>query len=173
MLTQKNITRTKPCQIADRPSPWVKNEEGDMNTDDTDPGESADGPAEAGPGEAEYAVGYGKPPRSACFRPGQSGNPGGRPKGARGLSAIVRAALLGEKLEVKLNGRRRRVSKFEVSIIQLANRAAQGQERATREAIRLVEAAEARAQSADAAWRPGAGDEIVIADLLRRVREEP
>ena len=144
-----------------------------MNADERDPEESAADPAEAGPREAEYAVGYGKPPRSACFRPGQSGNPGGRPKGARSLSAIVRAALLGEKLEVNMNGRRRRVSKFEVSIIQLANRAAQGQERATRDAIRLVEAAEARPQSADATWRAGAGDEIVIADLLRRMREEP
>jgi len=144
-----------------------------MNADDADLKGSADGPAEAGPREAGYAVGYGKPPRSACFRPGQSGNPGGRPKGARSLSAIVRAALLGEKLEVTLNGRRRRVSKFEVSIIQLANRAAQGQERATREAIRLVEAAEARAEAGDATWRPGAGDEVVIADLLRRMRDEP
>lgn len=30
-----------------------------------------------------YEVGYGKPPASTRFRPGQSGNPKGRPKGAR------------------------------------------------------------------------------------------
>jgi hypothetical protein len=28
-----------------------------------------------------YAVGYGKPPKSAQFKPGHSGNPNGRPKG--------------------------------------------------------------------------------------------
>ena len=127
--------------------------------------------AGAGPGAAEYTVGYRRPPRAYCFRPGQSDNPGGRPKGARSLSTIVRAAL-GEKLDVTVNGRRRRISKLEASIIQLANRAARGEERATDKAITLVVAAEARAQAAGAAWRPGAGDEIVIADLLRRVREE-
>jgi hypothetical protein len=142
-----------------------------MNADDEGQKLNPRRPAEAGPGEAEYTVGYRRPPRAHCFRPGQSGNPGGRPKGARSLSTIVRAAL-GAKLHVTVNGRRRRVSKLEAAIIQLANRAAQGEESATRDAIKLLEAAEARAQAAGAAWRPGAGDEIVIADLLRRVREE-
>jgi Family of unknown function (DUF5681) len=33
--------------------------------------------------EAEpYEVGYGKPPKATRFKPGQSGNPGGRPKGS-------------------------------------------------------------------------------------------
>ena len=31
---------------------------------------------------ASYDVGYGKPPASTRFKPGQSGNPKGRPKGA-------------------------------------------------------------------------------------------
>ncbi len=30
-----------------------------------------------------YAVGYGKPPKNTRFKPGQSGNPKGRPKGAK------------------------------------------------------------------------------------------
>jgi hypothetical protein len=34
-------------------------------------------------GSAEYAVGYCKPPAASQFQPGQSGNPQGRPKGAR------------------------------------------------------------------------------------------
>jgi hypothetical protein len=35
---------------------------------------------------ADYDVGYGKPPKSGQFRPGKSGNPGGRPKGQRRAS---------------------------------------------------------------------------------------
>ena len=35
------------------------------------------------PARAEYEVGYGKPPRETRFRPGVSGNPRGRPKGAK------------------------------------------------------------------------------------------
>ncbi len=33
--------------------------------------------------DAKYEVGYGKPPKSTRFKPGQSGNPRGRPKGAK------------------------------------------------------------------------------------------
>lgn len=35
------------------------------------------------PGRTNYDVGYGKPPKSTQFRKGVSGNPGGRPRGAR------------------------------------------------------------------------------------------
>lgn len=40
----------------------------------------------------DSAVGYGKPPREFRFKPGQSGNPHGRPKGSS-LKADLRAAL--------------------------------------------------------------------------------
>lgn len=33
----------------------------------------------------EYSVGHGKPPLETRFRPGRSGNPGGRPRGKRNL----------------------------------------------------------------------------------------
>lgn len=36
-----------------------------------------------GPATAGYDVGYGKPPAETRFKPGQSGNPRGRPKGAK------------------------------------------------------------------------------------------
>lgn len=35
------------------------------------------------PDDAPYEVGYGKPPVATRFKPGRSGNPAGRPKGAR------------------------------------------------------------------------------------------
>jgi hypothetical protein len=34
-------------------------------------------------GDRPYEVGYGKPPKAKQFKPGQSGNPKGRPKGSR------------------------------------------------------------------------------------------
>ena len=38
---------------------------------------------------SDYEVGYGKPPRKSQFKPGQSGNPKGRPKGRKGFSTIL------------------------------------------------------------------------------------
>jgi hypothetical protein len=35
------------------------------------------------PEQKSYDVGYGKPPKHSRFKPGQSGNPSGRPKGSR------------------------------------------------------------------------------------------
>jgi hypothetical protein len=34
-------------------------------------------------GKTDYEVGYGKPPKSTRFKKGKSGNPNGRPKGAK------------------------------------------------------------------------------------------
>lgn len=40
-----------------------------------------------------YRVGYGRPPTEHQFRPGQSGNPAGRPKGARSFKSDLRDEL--------------------------------------------------------------------------------
>jgi len=40
------------------------------------------------------SIGYKKPPRHTQFRPGESGNPGGRPARPRGLKAQIRRQLL-------------------------------------------------------------------------------
>ncbi len=40
------------------------------------------------PGDESYEVGYGKPPPHWRFRKGQSGNPGGRPRGMSGGRAM-------------------------------------------------------------------------------------
>lgn len=76
------------------------------------------------PSEADYQVGYGKPPRHTRFRKGQSGNPRGRPPGSKNLATIVGEALE-QKVVVNDNGRRRKISKREAMITQLVNRSAQ------------------------------------------------
>jgi len=43
--------------------------------------------------DADYEVGYGKPPKEAQFKEGQSGNPKGRPKKSRNFKTLLREEL--------------------------------------------------------------------------------
>ncbi len=117
--------------------------------------------------DGEDKVGNRRPPWATRFRPGQSGNPRGRPKRARGLGAVV-ARALGERVEAKENGRRRRITKLEAAVKQLVNRAANGDQRATQFVFGLLDDNQGRPRPLTAE-RPGAGDAIVVAELVRRL----
>ena len=115
---------------------------------------------------ASPGVGYGRPPIATRFQPGRSGNPLGRPKGARNLSAVM-ASTLNEKVPITENGRRRHITKLEAAVKQLVNRAASGEARATQLLFALIAADEAKPPEikndrfADA-------DLTVMAELARR-----
>jgi Family of unknown function (DUF5681) len=125
-----------------------------------------DGEPDLEPSVANERVGYGRPPMTTRFRPGQSGNPRGRPKGARNLSTVI-AAALSERVVINENGRRRRITKFEATVKQLVNRAASGEARATQLLLALIQANEARPAQQDASGVSDA-DAIVMAELTRR-----
>jgi Family of unknown function (DUF5681) len=74
---------------------------------------------------ARYAVGYGRPPTSSQFQPGQSGNPKGRPKGARNASSMARDAL---ERTINVQGRKMTVRK--AAYLRLAERAVAGDAKA-------------------------------------------
>lgn len=57
----------------------------------------------------EKEVGYGKPPRAHQFKAGQSGNPKGRPKGAKNEATIL-DELLNRKIAVRVGGRVRHIT---------------------------------------------------------------
>ncbi|SLN76692.1 DUF5681 domain-containing protein [Ruegeria meonggei] len=60
----------------------------------------------------EYEVGYGKPPKATQFKKGRSGNPKGRPKGAKGVNASLKRELEA-KITVREGNREVRISKAE------------------------------------------------------------
>ena len=72
-----------------------------------------------------YAVGYKNPPTATRFQPGRSGNPQGRPPGVLTLAGALQAALA-ERVTVKEHGRSRTLSKLDVMVKQIVNKAAGG-----------------------------------------------
>jgi len=87
--------------------------------------------------QRDYSVGYGKPPRHTRFTKGQSGNPRGRPRGAKNLKTLLSEAL-NECVIVTENGGRRKVTKREAIITQLVNRSATADWRAIKILLDLV-----------------------------------
>ncbi len=73
----------------------------------------------------DYEVGCGKPPKEYQFKPGQSGNPRGRPK-SRKSSLTDISELLNESVKVKAGGKVREMGPFEASLGKLAKRAVGG-----------------------------------------------
>ena len=66
--------------------------------------------------ERDYEVGYGKPPRHTRFEPGRSGNPRGRPPGAKNMKTLLSKAL-NELVVVTEPGGRRKVSKRKAIVV--------------------------------------------------------
>jgi len=114
-----------------------------------------------------YEVGYCRPPRGAQFRPGVSGNPRGRPKGAKSLASVLEKALA-EPVVVTENGKRKQITKLEAAVKQLTNRAASGDVRSQQLLLGLVQALEARPSQAPPERLDGA-DEAVLLELKRRI----
>jgi hypothetical protein len=74
-------------------------------------------------------VGYKRPPRAHQFRPGQSGNPSGRPKGMRNFKSELREEL-SELITVRDGEREIQVSKQRALIKSLVAAAIDGNQRA-------------------------------------------
>ncbi len=90
--------------------------------------EQPDPPEE--PISTNYEVGYKKPPKHTRFKPGQSGNPRGRPKGTNNLKTDLMEEL-GEKIVIREGDRSQKVSKQRALLKSVVNRAIKGDARAT------------------------------------------
>ena len=81
-------------------------------------------------GKPKSAVGYGRPPVNRQFKPGQSGNPKGRPKGHKNFATTL-AEALNEKIAVRgKNGRRRCITKQQAMCERTINDAVLGDTKA-------------------------------------------
>lgn len=71
-------------------------------------------------------VGYGNPPAEHRFKPGQSGNKKGRPKGSKNTYTLLNE-ILDQKITIKENGQPIKISKKLAMLMQLVNKGIQGE----------------------------------------------
>lgn len=88
---------------------------------------------------ATNGVGYGRPPKASQFKPGQSGNPKGRPKGSRNVSSELHDLFL-DKVAVNDGTRRRHVTRLAAVFLAQWQRAIKGDERATQAFVAFAKA---------------------------------
>lgn len=87
--------------------------------------------------ERDYEVGYGKPPKATRFKPGDRGNPRGRPPGSLNLTTIIEKALT-QKLSVRKGDKTVQRAAVQVIADTFAVKAAQGDHRALNGMINLL-----------------------------------
>lgn len=117
-------------------------------------------------------TGYGKPPKKSQFKPGQSGNPKGRPKGAKSLKSAVKKELSG-KIKLTLNGKQKNVSKLEALLMRLMKDALEGKARAQAEILKLAGLHMSNEELVEAALQPATeADQALINAFLQRMMKE-
>lgn len=80
-------------------------------------------------GNDQYDVGYSKPPENGMFKKGQSGNPKGRPKGARNFRSEIED-ILNSPVTISDAGRKKSVRTLRAALMRLKEKALKGDQRA-------------------------------------------
>lgn len=160
----------------DQPSPasrvvlQTQHDRADAVADATD----ADAEADLAPtDDRPYPVGYGKPPVSTRFKPGQSGNPKGRKKGTKNFAQIINE-VVSEKVTVNTERGRRKMPKLKALAISTLNQALQGDGKATDRLMKMLQAAGLTAPlPADAdhigAQELSAEDQAIVDHFIKRL----
>ena len=115
-------------------------------------------------------VGYKKPPISSRFKPGQSGNHRGRPKGSQNFSTIMEKEL-STRVPVSQNGRQKRLTKKHIIAARLVNKAVEGDPKAVPIVLiesRLIE--ERNSQPMQQGFVPLPEDDKVMQSIIDRIR---
>ena len=121
-----------------------------------------------------YEVGYKKPPTRTRFRAGQSGNPRGRPQGAKGLRTLIRESL-SQKVLARTASGEKKISRIEGVIHKTIELAMKGNARALTQLLSLYGTAVPEEHEVAATSAPdelSATDQAILASYLADVRDE-
>jgi len=121
----------------------------------------------------DYEIGYKRPPLHTRFQKGRSGNPRGRPRGSKNLAGLL-AAALNQPVVVVDNGQRRTMTKRDLVLVQLVNRSAKADLRATKILIDILQDVERRAAPVvETTAVSTAADREIVERLIARIRNAP
>ena len=131
-------------------------------------------PASDMPEKEPYEVGYGKPPKHTRFKPGQSGNPKGRPRGACNLRTAFTKALQ-ETVTIREGDKTRKLSKARAIIEVTVNNALKSDPKALTAVMQLARSAGLLDEEPDAsaAQSMSAEDQAILAAFLERQGIDP
>ena len=119
--------------------------------------------------DEDHIARYQRPPRKGQFKPGQSGNLGGRPKGSKNIRTYVHEHL-NKKIPIIEGGKTRKISRVEAIAIQLVNQAAKGEPKGLAAIMSLTR----EFDSAAGELRPNvlarAEDAVVLEGIIARIR---
>lgn len=116
-------------------------------------------------------TGYKRPPKSRQFQPGQSGNPAGRPKGAKNLATLI-AEEGRQRVTIQEGNKTRRVSKHEAIIKRLHNQALNGDMKAIRSLLAYMAMIDMNPTTEKV--RPlSESDQAIIARYLATQQQQP
>ncbi len=114
-------------------------------------------------------VGYGKPPKAHQFKPGKSGNPKGRPMGGKSEATIL-VELLNRKIEIRQNGKVRKITILEGILHKLAEDSLKGN---TKSAAFVLNRLVAIASTASTEPEVNPDDKAVLDAYLRTFQSKP
>lgn len=113
------------------------------------------------------SVGYKNPPLHTRFKPGQSGNKNGRPKGRRNLKHDLQSEF-SERISVREGDRTVRMTKQRAMVKSVVARAIKGDVRAQAKAFELLLRAFGVDDEIQNEAKLGADDEAILAAFLER-----
>lgn len=117
-----------------------------------------------------YEIGYKRPPAAYQFKPNESGNRNGRPKGSKNWSTIMNAAA-SRRRTIGVGGKKVRMSGREAIAEQLVINAIKGDKAARRDFLNEMKTQRHDAPTASPSPAPeplSAHDEALLADFFAR-----
>lgn len=124
--------------------------------------------------DKKYEVGHGKPPRKHQFKPGQSGNKAGRPKGSKNFQTDV-CDTLKMPVPVSENGQRKMVTTQKAALMRLREKALKGDNKAMDRLLALAQAYNGEDLAADSQAELPESDRAILDRFMTRhtAGEEP